>query len=96
MKLGDEHCRDGLNERDPLRPIVGLMRRLQGNEHVACMCGGTWTGNGYARMLGNNSWSISSARDVATAGSPTTDRSRQDSRSPTSVPASRMAERVSA
>ena len=53
MKLGDEHCRDGMNERDPLRPSIGLMRRLQGNEHVACMCGGTWTGNGYARMLGN-------------------------------------------
>jgi len=55
MKIGEEHCRDDRSEllRDPLRPRIGLMRRLQGNEHVACMCGGTWTGNGYARMEGN-------------------------------------------
>jgi len=55
MKLGEEHCRDmtdGLRA-DPLRPSIGVMRRLRGDEHATCMCGGTWTGDGYARMVGN-------------------------------------------
>jgi hypothetical protein len=56
MRIGDEHCRDqvdDLPETPPLRPHVGLMRRLRGEEHTTCMCSGTWTGNGYARMPGN-------------------------------------------
>ena len=56
MRIGEEHCRDQLNdlqEPQPLRPHVGFMRRLRDEEHTTCMCGGTWMGNGYARMLGN-------------------------------------------
>ena len=46
MKIGEEHCHD-----DNLS--IGRMRRLQADEHATCMCGGTWTGNGFARMTGN-------------------------------------------
>jgi hypothetical protein len=55
MKLGEEHCRDERNGLDahPLKPSIGVMRRLRGDEHSACMCGGMWTGNGFARMVGN-------------------------------------------
>ena len=55
MKLGEEHCRDMTNgvRADPLRPGVGVMRKLWGHEHTACMCGAMWTGDGYARMAGN-------------------------------------------
>src|SRR5438093_13110219 len=56
MKLGEEHCRDERDGLDahPLKPSVGVMRRLRGDEHSACRCGGMWTGNGYARMVGND------------------------------------------
>src|SRR5437867_3055060 len=55
MKLGEEHCRDERDGLDahPLKPSIGVMRRLRGDEHSACRCGGMWTGNGYARMVGN-------------------------------------------
>ena len=50
MRIGEEHCRDQLNV---VTPHVGLMRRLRDEEHTTCVCGGTWVGNGYARMWGN-------------------------------------------
>lgn len=55
MNVGDQHCRDErAGERtDPLVPHVGVMRKLRGEEHAVCMCGGIWTGNGYTRMVGN-------------------------------------------
>src|SRR5262245_18587068 len=34
-------------------PRIGVMRKLRGEEHAVCMCGGIWTGNGYTRMVSN-------------------------------------------
>src|SRR5262249_38192329 len=40
MKLGEEHCRDMTNglRADPLRPSVGVMRRLRGHESTPPAC----------------------------------------------------------
>jgi hypothetical protein len=53
MKVGKEHCRDSVVHNlkgKPIPPSIGLMRRLQENEHSQCGCGGTWVGNGFTRM----------------------------------------------